>query len=105
MATKLVRDLISKLSSANIHNTFTICENDLQYIHFLSNKLFEECKEFEESNHLSIEELADIMEVIKAFAEFNGYTLELLEQKRKNKEEDRGAFKERMLMITLDKTE
>lgn len=45
-----------------------------------------------------VEELADILEVIYAIAEAKGVTIEELEAIRAKKAEERGAFKERILL-------
>ena len=41
-----------------------------------------------------IEELADILEIVHALIELNDFQLEDVEQIRKSKQEQRGAFKE-----------
>lgn len=46
----------------------------------------------------NIEELADLVEVIYAAAVACGYTIEQLEQVRKDKVTDRGRFEKRILL-------
>ena len=58
----------------------------------LVNKLSEEGQEFLEE--MNMEELADILEIVHALIELNDFQLEDVEQIRKSKQEQRGAFKE-----------
>ena len=58
----------------------------------LVNKLSEEGQEFLEA--MNMEELADILEIVHALIELNNFQLEEVEQIRKSKQEQRGAFKE-----------
>ena len=46
----------------------------------------------------SLEELADLLEVIYAATEARGFTREQLEQVRADKEEKRGVFRKRLLL-------
>jgi len=58
----------------------------------LVNKLSEEGQEFLEA--MNMEELADILEIVHALIELNDFQLEEVEQIRKSKQEQRGAFRE-----------
>ncbi|MDF2859493.1 MAG: hypothetical protein K0Q87_5344, partial [Neobacillus sp.] len=63
-------------------------------------KLNEEVAEYQEDK--SIEEMADVLEVLHAICVARGYTLDQLEEKRKVKSIERGGFKD---MIFLDYVE
>ena len=68
----------------------------MAYLAMLDTKLDEELAEYhKDQNH---EELADLLEVIRAVAVARGYTLEQLEAVRAKKAEERGGFKEKILL-------
>jgi len=67
-----------------------------EYSAKLKEKLAEEVAEFLEK--ASGEELADIMEVVRALSESLGISKEKLEEIRRKKAEDRGGFKERIIL-------
>ncbi|TCL53259.1 hypothetical protein EDD69_101267 [Thermolongibacillus altinsuensis] len=50
----------------------------------------------------TIEELADVLEVIYALAEYHGVSLEKLEEVRAQKAEKRGGFKEKIFLIEVE---
>lgn len=56
----------------------------------------EELTEYQDSK--SLEELADILEVIQAIVKARGWTLEELERIRANKAAKRGGFKKKILL-------
>lgn len=69
---------------------------DEQYLEMLDAKLSEELAEYQESK--SLEELADLLEVIQAVVNARGWTWEQLEQVRANKSTKRGGFEKRILL-------
>ena len=89
---KLVRDRIPEIIEAD--GKTCICETLSQedYLRFLDEKLNEELAEYQESK--SLEELADLLEVMQAVVKARGWTLEELEQVRA----DRGRFEKRILL-------
>lgn len=93
---KLVRDKIPEIITKNKKSC--ICEilTDDKYLEMLDQKLTEECTEYQESK--SLEELADILEVIHAITKARGYTLTDLENKRIKKSEKNGAFGKKILL-------
>lgn len=97
---KLVRDKIPQI----ITQTGNICEiRELaqeEYLLHLDRKLSEELAEYQESK--SLEELADLLEVMYAVVKARGYSLEELEQIRKQKCEKRGGFEQRILLLHVD---
>lgn len=71
-----------------------------EYWEKLKEKLEEEVNEFlEESN---TEELADILEVVYALCDHLGIDKAHLEEVRKKKAEERGGFKERIILDNVD---
>ena len=93
---KLVRDRIPEIIEAS--GKACICEtlSHEDYISLLDKKLNEELAEYQESK--SLEELADLLEVMQAVVEARGWTMEELETVRKKKAAERGGF-ERKIML------
>lgn len=91
---KLVRDKIPQIIQDDGKSPIirTLPEED--YLQELDKKLNEEVAEYQADK--SIEEMADVLEVIYAICEARGHSLEELEQVRKEKSDKRGAFKERI---------
>lgn len=67
-----------------------------EYIYLLEQKLNEELAEYQESK--SLEELADLLEVIHAVVKARGWTLKELERVRKDKAAKRGGFEKKILL-------
>lgn len=93
---KLVRDRIPEIIEAD--RKICICEtlSDADYIDLLDQKLNEELAEYQESK--SLEELADLLEVMQAVVKARGWTLEELEQLRADKAARRGGFEKKILL-------
>lgn len=89
---KLVRDLIPQIIERDGKKAKLIKIIGPKLNEALVNKLSEEGQEFLEE--MNIEELADILEIVHALIELNDFQLEDVEQIRKSKQEQRGAFKE-----------
>ena len=68
----------------------------MEYRDELIKKLQEEVDEFKKEDNA--EELADIIEVVYAIAEFNGISIKELEKIRKEKAEKKGTFKKRIIL-------
>lgn len=97
---KLVRDLIPKIIEADGKVCeFEIITGDKLYP-LLEDKLKEETNEFLEDKNL--EELADVMEVLFALAENLGYSEEDLLNKRTEKKEARGGFKDGIVLKSVN---
>ncbi len=96
---KLVRDRIPEI----IQSTGKQCETqvlcDSEYIEKLDEKLVEELQEYQESK--SLEELADLMEVIYAVTVARGYMLQQLESVREEKAKSRGGFEHKIILINV----
>ena len=93
---KLVRDQIPEIIKAD--GKICICEtlSDKDYIYLLDQKLNEELAEYQESK--SLEELADLLEVMQAVVKARGWTLEDLERVRAEKAAKRGGFENKVLL-------
>lgn len=89
---KLVRDLIPQIIERDGKKAKLTKIIGPELNEALVNKLSEEGQEFLEE--MNIEELADILEIVHALIELNNFQLEDVEQIRKSKQEQRGAFKE-----------
>ena len=93
---KLVRDRIPEIIEND--GKKCVCEtlSDEDYISLLDQKLNEELAEYQESK--SLEELADLLEVVQAVVKARGWTLEELEQVRADKASKRGRFEKKILL-------
>ena len=96
---KLVRDKIPNIITNNGEIPVTRMLNDEEYKIELERKLYEEYQEVINSKDKDrLEELADMIEVIKALASLEGKNLQdiilLAEQKR----EKRGGFKDKIYL-------
>ena len=93
---KLVRDRIPEIieSSGKSCTTETLSADD--YFLMLDAKLDEELAEYHKDQN--IEELADLLEVIRAATIARGYTIEDLERVRAEKAAKRGGFEKRILL-------
>ena len=93
---KLVRDRIPEIIETSGNTCVTEILSDEDYLRMLDAKLDEELAEYYADQN--IEELADLMEVIRACAVARGYTVEELEQVRAEKAARRGGFEMRILL-------
>lgn len=93
---KLVRDRIPEIIASD--GKTCVCEtlSDEDYLRLLDAKLTEELSEYQESR--SLEELADLLEVLRAVAKARGWTWEELEQVRQDKAAERGGFEKKILL-------
>lgn len=93
---KLVRDKIPDIIASQGKKCVTDILKDDEYLKMIDEKLNEELKEYYEDG--SIEELADLLEVIYAAAKARGYTAEQLEDIRREKLLKRGGFEKKILL-------
>ena len=96
---KLVRDLIPDIIIASGKTCSTSVLSEIDYIAMLDAKLNEELVEYQESK--SMEELADLLEVIRAVAAARGSSIEEVEAIRCEKAEKRGSFKKKLLLTEV----
>lgn len=93
---KLVRDKIPDIIRASGKECEIEILSDEDYIKALDAKLDEELAEYHESH--SLEELADLMEVIFAVAKARGYRPHALTAASCDKYKERGGFISRILL-------
>ena len=95
---KLVRDRIPEIIVSSGHRCDIRILDDEAYLDALDQKLAEELAEYQESK--SMEELADLLEVIHAVAKARGSSMEEIESIRVKKASQRGAFDKRILLLS-----
>ena len=96
---KLVRDRIPEIIEESGAKCNTKILSDGEYIKMVDLKLDEELAEYHADQN--IEELADLLELIRAAAIARGYTLAELESVRAEKAEKRGGFNEKIFLIDV----
>ena len=97
---KLVRDKIPEIIESSGEKPLCRILDDEEYLLCLEAKLDEEVKEYHESK--SIEELADILEVVYALAEAEGHTKDELMSAYRKKNEKRGDFSRKIFLISKE---
>jgi len=96
---KLIRDKIPEIIEQSGKKCIVeVMDNDT-YIEYLDQKLNEELAEYQQDK--SIEELADLLEVMYAVVTARGYSIEELERIRLEKAEKRGSFEKRLLLKSV----
>lgn len=93
---KLVRDRIPEIIETSGRTCVAVTLPDDAYIRALDAKLNEELAEYQQSK--SLEELADLLEVMGAVVKARGYTWDDLTRVRKEKRAARGAFDKRIFL-------
>lgn len=93
---KLVRDHIPEIIESSGRTCIYEILSDDRYIEMLDAKLNEELAEYQESK--SMEELADLLEVVRAVALARGSSMEEIEAIRIAKADKRGAFNKKLLL-------
>ena len=97
---KLVRDRIPEIieSKGDLYKAKVL--NIRKYRKLLRKKLVEEAKELENVRKTDlIKELADVLQVLKSIAEFEKVPFKKIEDKRKQRERERGGFRKRIFLI------
>ncbi|MBQ7312832.1 MAG: nucleoside triphosphate pyrophosphohydrolase [Clostridia bacterium] len=93
---KLIRDRIPEIIAKNGQTARVRVLTDEEYLTKLDEKLGEELAEYLADGNVG--ELADLLEVIYAAALARGTTAEQLDEIRRKKAEERGAFAEKLLL-------
>jgi len=93
---KLVRDKIPQIIREDGRIPVTHIADDDEYRQMLIAKLAEEVSEFSESG--AAEELADVLEVVRALCQCHGHSIEDIEQLRVSKRQERGGFEDRIIL-------
>lgn len=96
---KLVRDRIPEIIESSGSTCVTEVLSDDEYIKMIDEKLDEELAEYHKDEN--IEELADLLEVIRAAAVARGYSVDELERVRAEKAEKRGGFDKRIKLLKV----
>ena len=97
---KLVRDKIPEIIEEAGKKAKMHLLSDDEYIDALEMKLNEEVAEYQ--NDKDLEEMADVLEVLQAICIARGYTLEQLEEKRKENAAERGGFNNRIFLESVE---
>lgn len=97
---KLVRDKIVEIIRRNGEVPEYYVADDDEYREVLCSKLFEELIEFKkaETREEKQEQIADILEVVEAIMECNGFTLDEIQQVKEEKRRYRGMFEKRIVL-------
>ena len=97
---KLVRDRIPEIIEASGKSCICQALDDQAYLAALDQKLNEELAEYQQDK--SMEELADLLEVIRAVITARGCTWDEVESIRKAKAEKRGGFAKKIWLVETD---
>jgi len=100
---KLVRDKIPELVESQGKKASTrVLSEDSDYLKYLLAKLIEEATELvhAETKDNQEEELADVYEVLGIILELLEFTQDDIAKTQKEKQEKRGGFNERLLMLS-----
>lgn len=96
---KLVRDKIPEIIASSGKSCEVEILSDEDYLIMLDKKLTEELAEYQKDK--TLEELADLFEVMLAIIKAKGWTPEQLEHIRANKANQRGKFEKKILLKTV----
>jgi predicted house-cleaning noncanonical NTP pyrophosphatase (MazG superfamily) len=96
---KLVRDRIPEIIEKSGKRPVYSILSDEAYLAKLDEKLNEELSEYQESK--SMEELADLLEVIRAVAAARGSSIKEVETIRRDKAAKRGGFEKKILLTEV----
>ena len=91
---KLVRDRIPEIIKNDGKKPIIEILSNEDYLKELDKKLNEEVAEYQADK--SMEEMADVMEVLFAISEARGYSVEELMKVRNSKREKRGGFEKKI---------
>ena len=94
---KLIRDKIPEIIRNDGKNPIIEILSNEDYLRELDKKLNEEVAEYQADK--SIEEMADIFEVLFAVCEARGHSVEELLKVKEAKREKRGGFKDKIYWI------
>ena len=97
--TKLVRDRIPEIIKNSGKQCACTTLSEKEFLIMLDEKLNEELAEYQESK--SMEELADLLEVIRTVAVARGSSIEEVEAIRRDKAAKRGGFEKKILLTEV----
>jgi len=93
---KLIRDKIPQIIEDDGKKAIIEKVSGTEYLNLLNVKLGEELQEYLDSQRL--EELADLVEVVYAILDYKGVSRQEFEWIRKQKVEEKGAFRDKLLL-------
>jgi predicted house-cleaning noncanonical NTP pyrophosphatase (MazG superfamily) len=93
---KLIRDKIPEIIENSGRKAKYHVLSKEEYLVALDKKLFEEVEEYQADK--SLEEMADVLEVLYAICKARGYSVEELEGKRVEKSTLRGGFDKKLFL-------
>ena len=97
---KLVRDkIVENIKNSGRNPSYRIMDNE-EYLKELNKKLLEEAHEFVEDN--SIEELADVFEVIESIIKIKNINIEEVRKYQQIKKEKNGGFDKKIYLINVE---
>ena len=97
---KLVRDRIPEVIQAQGKKVVWRILTEEEHLVKLEEKLYEEVEEYQEDK--SLDEMADVLEVLYSICSARGYTAAELEAEREKKAKNRGGFKDRIFLEYVD---
>lgn len=101
---KLVRDKIPEIIEAagDSYKSFVLSITEAKKL--MRKKLVEEVRELESSSKEEVvNELVDVLQLVRSIAETENISFQSLERERKKKEKKTGAFKKRIFLVWSDK--
>lgn len=93
---KLVRDKIPEIIAAEGRTAKLHVADEAEYRQKLKDKLREECDELIAG--MDTGEVADVLEVLDALCDLNGWTMEEVQAVKAQKKEKRGGFSKRIIL-------
>lgn len=98
---KIVRDKIPELIKADGKKCEIHSVSEMDACVYLIDKLKEEADELLQAlnYHSSMDELADLQEVIVALTEKQGWTMQQVEARRLSKRQERGGFENNIILL------
>lgn len=101
---KLIRDKIPEIIKANGDQCEVRVMGEEEFERELRRKLAEEASELMETSREDlVNEMADVLELLKAITDFYGIEFQQVEQEQARKKEKRGGFRKRLFLVWSSK--